>query len=468
VFACSVAVGSNAALPQNQKEPLLLIAESRVLHRSLRDDLPVAARGEGVRLYDTEGREYLDASGGAAVSCLGHSHPAPIAAIKRQAETLAFAHTAFFTSEPAEQLASELLKRAPSRFAKGRVMFLNSGSEANEAALKLARQYHLERGEKSRGKFIARDSAYHGATLGALSAGGHKARRATYAPMLIDVGRIPACYAYRGQEEGESADAYGQRVADALESEILRLGAENVAAFIAEPVSGATLGAVPPVKGYFKRIREICDRYEVLLIADEVMCGSGRTGTFFALDQEEVEADIIVIAKGLGAGLQPIAAILASERIAAAIEQGSGALAHGQTYMAHPMVCAAALAVLETIDRDQLLDNVRARGEQLDALLNARFGQHPHVGDIRGRGLFRGIEFVRDRDTKAPFPVETKFAQKVKAAAMAHGLMIYPASGCVDGVSGDHVLLAPPYIIGASDIELIVERLGDALEAALR
>jgi adenosylmethionine-8-amino-7-oxononanoate aminotransferase len=445
----------------------LLIAESRVLHRSLRGDLPVAARGEGVRLYDADGREYLDACGGAAVSCLGHSHPAPIAEIKRQAEALAYAHTAFFTSEPAERLAATLLERAPRTFAQGRVMFLNSGSEANEAALKLARQYHLELGRGSRGAFIARESAYHGATLGALSAGGHKARRATYAPMLIDVGRIPACYAYRGRRDGEGDEAYGRRVADALESEILRLGPDNVAAFIAEPVSGATLGAVPPVAGYFKRVREICDAYDVLLIADEVMCGSGRTGTFFALDQEAIAADIIVIAKGLGAGLQPIAAVLASERVVAAIEQGSGALAHGQTYMAHPMVCAAALAVLETIDRERLLDNVRARGEQLDALLKSRLGQHPHVGDIRGRGLFRGVEFVQDRESKAPFPAEAKLAHKLKAAAMARGLMIYPASGCVDGFSGDHVLLAPPYIIGASEIELAADRFVEAVGAAL-
>jgi len=445
----------------------LLIAESRVLHRSLRDDLPIAARGEGVRLYDAQGREYLDACGGAAVSCLGHSHPAPIAAIKRQAETLAYAHTAFFTSEPAERLAFELLDRAPKNFARGRVMFLNSGSEANEAALKLARQYHLELGRESRGKFVARDFAYHGATLGALSAGGHRARRATYAPMLIDVGRIPACYAYRGCADGESEAAYGRRVADALEDEIERLGPDNVAAFIAEPVSGATLGAVPPVKGYFKRIREICDAHDVLLIADEVMCGSGRTGTFFALDQEDVAADIVVIAKGLGAGLQPIAAVLASERVIAAIENGSGALAHGQTYMAHPTVCAAALAVLETIERDRLIDNVRARGEQLNTLLSARLGQHPHVGDIRGRGLFRGVEFVLDRDSKTPFPAQAKLAHKLKQAAMARGLMVYPASGCVDGVLGDHVLLAPPYIVDAADVELIVERFAAALQDAV-
>jgi adenosylmethionine-8-amino-7-oxononanoate aminotransferase len=445
----------------------LRIAESRVLHRSLRSDLPVAVRGEGVRLFDSDGRDYIDASGGAAVSCLGHSHPAPIAAIKRQAEALAYAHTAFFTSEPAERLAVELLARAPSSFAGGRVMFLSSGSEANEAALKLARQYHLERGETRRGKFIGRDGAYHGATLGALSAGGHRARRATYAPMLLDFGRIPACYAYRGRLELESEESYGLRVADALESEIQRLGPETIAAFIAETVSGATLGAAPPTPGYFRRIREICDRHGALWIADEVMCGAGRTGTFFAFEGEGAEPDIIAMAKGLGAGLQPIAAVLASKRVVATIEAGSGALAHGQTYMGHPMVCAAAQAVIEAIERERLLDNVRARGEQLNALLSARLGQHPHVGDIRGRGLFRGVELVRERDSKAPFPAAAKLAERLKKAAMARGLMTYPASGCLDGVLGDHVLLAPPYIVSAAEIEIIVDRFALSLDDAI-
>jgi adenosylmethionine-8-amino-7-oxononanoate aminotransferase len=443
------------------------IADSRVLHRSLRGDLPVAVRGAGVHLFDADGRDYIDACGGAAVSCLGHSHPAPVAAIQAQAEKLAYAHSAFFTNEPAERLAADLLRRAPAGFGSGRAMFSGSGSEAIEAALKLARQYHLERGDDKRARFIARDMAYHGATLGALSVGGHKARRATYGPMLIDVGRIPACYAYRGQRASESEEAYGLRVADALEREILAIGPENVAAFIAEPVSGATLGCVPPAHSYFKRIREICDRYGVLLIADEVMCGSGRTGTFYALEQEGVAADIIVIAKGLGAGLQPIASTLASQKVVEAIETGSGALAHGQTFMSHPVACAAASAVLTAIDDEDLLANVTARGAQLRGLLTARLGQHPHVGDIRGRGLFCGVEFVRDRETKAPFPTTAKLAQKLKDAAMTEGLMVYPASGCADGVLGDHVLIAPPYIVSAGEIEAIAARFEKAANRAL-
>jgi adenosylmethionine-8-amino-7-oxononanoate aminotransferase len=441
--------------------------DSSVFHRSLKGAPPLAVRGSGVRLIDSAGRDYIDACGGAAVSCLGHSHPAPIAAIRAQADRLAYAHTAFFTSEPAELLAADLVRRAPAGFGKGRAMILGSGSEAIEAALKLARQYHLERGDGSRAKFIGREMAYHGATLGALSVGGHRARRAPYAPMLIEVGRIPACYAYRGQASDESGEAYGLRVANALEAEILEIGPESVAAFIAEPVSGATLGCAPPAPGYFKRIREICDRYGVLLIADEVMCGAGRTGTFYALEQEGVAADIVVVAKGLGAGLQPIAATLAAQKIVEAIEAGSGALAHGQTYMSHPVACAAGLAVLKAIDDENLLANVAARGDQLRGLLKARLGRHPHVGDIRGRGLFYGVELVRDRQTKEPFPAAAQLASKLKLAAMAEGLMIYPASGCADGVLGDHVLIAPPYIVSAAEIEIIVRRFETALSRAL-
>jgi adenosylmethionine-8-amino-7-oxononanoate aminotransferase len=443
------------------------VADSRVLHRSLRGDLPVAMSGLGIHLFDDAGRDYIDACGGAAVSCLGHSHPAPLAAIRAQADKLAYAHSSFFANEPAELLAAELVARAPAGFGRGRAMFLGSGSEANEAALKLARQYHLERGETKRSRFIARNMAYHGATLGALSVGGHKARRATYAPMLIEVGRIPACYAYRDRRDGESEEAYGRRVADALEDKILEMGADSVAAFIAEPVSGATLGCVTPAPGHFKRVREICDRYGVLLIADEVMCGSGRTGTFYALEQEGIAADIIVIAKGLGAGLQPIASTLASQKVVETIEAGSGQLAQGQTYMSHPVACAAALAVLRTIDEDNLLANVVARGTQLRALLRTRLGQHPHVGDIRGRGLFCGVEFVRDRETKEPFPAATRLAAKLKEAAMEGGLMVYPASGCADGELGDHAMIAPPYVVSAREIEIIVDRFVGAAQRAL-
>src|SRR4051812_15146939 len=369
-------------------------AVSAVLHRSLRAPPRTAVRGEGVYLIDAEGRRYLDASGGAAVSCLGHSHPAVIEAVQAQVAALPYAHSGFFTSEPAERLAEHLIARAPAGFGAGRVAFVGSGSEAMEVALKLARQYFLEIGEPRRTRFIARRMSYHGNTLGALAAGGHAGRRAPYAPLLMDVAHIAPCYEYRESAEGETPEAYGERIADKLEAEIVRLGPETVAAFLAEPVAGAGLGCAPPVPGYLARIRAICDRYGVLFIADEVMCGMGRTGRLFAVEDEAACPDIITIAKGLGAGYQPLAATLCSGRVAAALEAGSGALANGHTYMAHPVACAAGLAVLETIEREDLLDRVCARGVELRAALDAHFGQHPHVGDIRGRGLFLALEFV--------------------------------------------------------------------------
>ncbi|MBV8912670.1 MAG: aspartate aminotransferase family protein, partial [Acetobacteraceae bacterium] len=415
-------------------------------------------------LIDEEGRRYLDASGGAAVSCLGHSHPAVIEAVRAQVARLAYAHSGFFTSEPAERLADHLIARAPEGFGAGRVAFVGSGSEAIEVALKLARQYVIEIGEPRRTRFIARRMGYHGNTLGALAAGGHAGRRAPYAPLLMEVSHIAPCYPYREQREGEALADYGARIADELEAEILRLGPENVAAFLAEPVAGAGLGCVPPAPGYLARVRSICNRYGVLFIADEVMCGMGRTGRLFAIEDEGACPDIVTIAKGLGAGYQPVAATLCSGRVAAAIEAGSGALANGHTYMGHPVACAAALAVLETIEREDLLQSVRVRGGELRTALDARFGQHPHVGDIRGRGLFLALEFVADRDTKAPLPREARVAERLKAAAMERGLVCYPTSGCADGVCGDLVVLAPPYILEPGQVGELVDKLAAALE----
>jgi adenosylmethionine-8-amino-7-oxononanoate aminotransferase len=440
---------------------------SAVLHRNLLEPPPMAVAGEGVWLTDAVGRRYLDASGGAAVSCLGHSHPAVIAAVQQQVAMLPYAHTGFFTSEPAERLAAHLVARAPAGFGAGRVAFVGSGSEAMEVALKLARQYFVERGEPGRSRFIARRMSYHGNTLGALSVGGHMQRRAAYTPMLMDVSHIPPCYAYRERREDETEVEYGRRAADTLEAEILRVGPEKVAAFVAEPVVGATLGCVPAVPGYFARIREICDRYGVLFIADEVMCGMGRTGTLFALEPDGVCPDIITVAKGLGAGYQAIGATLAAQRVVEAITAGSGVLANGHTYMNHPVACAASLAVLRTIDAEHLLAAVRRRGAELRAALDARFGQHPHVGDIRGAGLFLGLELVADRQTKAPFPRSARVSETVKAAALDAGMVCYPSSGAADGVSGDHVLLAPPYIVTGEQVTEIVERLDRAIARAL-
>jgi adenosylmethionine-8-amino-7-oxononanoate aminotransferase len=427
--------------------------------------LPTAVRGEGCYLYDAEGRAWLDGSGGAAVSCLGHSDADVRAAIHDQLDRVAFAHTGFFTSDPAEALADLLVDHAPEGI--DRVYLLSGGSEAVEAAIKLARQYALETGQPERHRLIARRQSYHGNTLGALAAGGNAWRREKYAPLLVETHHIAPCFEYRERREDETPEAYGQRAADELEAEIQRLGPESVLAFIAEPVVGATAGAVPPVPGYFKRIREICDRHGVLLILDEVMCGMGRTGSLFACEQDGIAPDILTIAKGLGAGYMPIGAMLCTAAIHDAIAQGSGSFQHGHTYHGHPLAAAAGHAVLRAlIDRD-LVARVQAQGATLEAGLRAAFGQHAHVGDIRGRGLFRAIELVEDRATKRPFDPARKLHARVKAAAMEEGLIIYPAGGTVNGRDGDHVLIAPPFIIEDAQIDELVGKLGRAVERAL-
>ncbi len=438
-----------------------------VFPRHTQADLPLVTGGDGVYLIDEQGRRYLDACGGAAVSCLGHSNRHVIDAVKSQLDRIAYAHTSFFTSEPAEKLAARLAERAPAGIE--RVYFVSGGSEAVEASIKLARQYFLEIGQPQRRHVIARWQSYHGNTLGALSAGGNRWRRAQFEPMLVAaMHHVDACHAWRWKHDGESDEAYGQRVANSLEQKIQELGADSVAAFIAEPVVGATMGAVPAVPGYFKRVREICDQYGVLLILDEVMCGMGRTGTLFASEQEGIAPDIVAIAKGLGAGIQPLGAMLCSATIYDAIANGSGFFQHGHTYIGHPSACAAGVAVLEEIERNDLLANVRRQGEALQGALQARFGQHPNVGDVRGRGLFRGIELVADRATKAPFEPGLKLHARIKKAAMAEGLMCYPMGGTIDGERGDHILLAPPYIIDETHIAEIVERLERAMDKALK
>jgi len=438
---------------------------SHILHRTIGGELPVAAAGQGLEIVDATGKRYLDASGGAAVSCLGHGHPAVTAALHAQVDRLAYAHTSFFTTEVAEQLADTLVADAPPGI--GHVYLVSGGSEAIEAALKMARQYFVERGQAGRRHIIARRQSYHGNTLGALAAGGNEWRRAPFAPLLIETHHIEPCFAYRFQHPGESEEAYGRRAADALEAKILELGAEAVMAFVAETVVGATAGAVPPAKGYFKRVREICDKYGVLLILDEVMCGMGRTGSLHACEQEGIAPDLMTIAKGLGGGYAPIGAVLLGEPIYTAFAEGSGLFQHGHTYIGHPLACAAGLAVQQTIKRDNLLANVRTMGAHLRRRLGERFGNHAHVGDIRGRGLFQAIELVEDRLTKQPFDPARKLHAKVKKAAMARGLMVYPMGGTIDGRQGDHVLLAPPFIVSESQIDEIVERLGAAVDDAL-
>ncbi len=429
---------------------------SRIFYRHTQAIPPEATHGEGAYIIDTKGKRYLDACGGAAVSCLGHNHPAVIGAIKVQLDHIPYAHSAFFTTRPAEALADFLVERSPGL---DRVYFVSGGSEAMEAALKLARQYFLERGEPQRRHFIARHQSYHGNTLGALAIGGNAWRREPFEPLLIPSHHIAPCYPYRDRAPEENEQDYGLRVANELAQKINELGPESVIAFIAEPVVGATAGAVPPVAGYFQRIREICDEYGVLLVLDEVMCGMGRTGTLFACEQEDVRPDLVTIAKGLGAGYQPIGGLMVSEHIYDTVAGGSGFFQHGHTYMGHPTACAAALAVQQVIEREDLLANVRHQGEALRNALTARFGDHPHVGDIRGRGLFIGLELVADRDTKAPFHVALQIHQIVKREAMSTGLMCYPMGGTIDGRTGNHVLLAPPFIINDQHVAEIVDKL---------
>jgi len=428
---------------------------SHVLHRNSLVQPPRAVSGDGVYIIDENGKRYLDASGGAAVSCLGHSDPDVRAAIIDQVGKLAYAHSGFFSSDPMEELADDLIAHAPAGME--RVYFVSGGSEAVEASLKMARQYFLEIGEPDREFVIARRQSYHGNTLGALSVGGNMWRRRQFEPLLINASHVSPCYAYRDQRDDETAEDYGLRIANELEEAILQLGTGRVAAFVAEPVVGATSGAVAAVPGYFKRIREICDRYGVLLILDEVMCGMGRTGTLHAIEQEGISGDLQTIAKGLGAGYQPIGAVLVSGKIHKAIANGTGFFQHGHTYQGHATACAAALATQRTIRRRNLLENVVDQGENLQKALVSRLGNHPYIGDIRGRGLFRGVEFVADRATKEAFEPSRKIHAKIKKAAFENGLMCYPMGGTIDGQRGDHVLFAPPYIITQNQIGDIVD-----------
>lgn len=451
-----------------------MTSNTNVFHRHARSTYPTAARGDGIRIFDTDGKAYIDASGGAAVSCLGHSHPAVTQAIKDQVDEIAFAHTSFFTNQPMEDLATLLVESANETIPGlgddpfSNVYFLSGGSEAVEAALKMARQYFWEIGQTGRKHIIARRQSYHGNTLGALSAGGNMWRRAPFDPILLPVAHhIAPCFAYREQQDGESEEAYTERAAGDLERAVRELGPETVAAFICEPVVGATGGAIPPTPGYLKRIREICDRHGILLIFDEVMCGMGRTGHHFACAEDGVAPDLMVIAKGLGAGYQPIGALMVRQRVFNAIRDGSGFFQHGHTYMGHPTACAAGLAVQHAIRDDDLLENVQRMGAALDSALHERFGNAPHIGDIRGRGLFRAIELVEDRATKQPFDPAKKLHARVKAEAMTRGLMCYPMGGTIDGQHGDHVLLAPPFIVTEADVAEIVALLGEAVDAAL-
>ena len=435
---------------------------SNILPRHTSYELPIAAYGDGCSIIDKNGKKYLDGSCGAAVSCLGHSDQTINDAIIMQTKKLAFAHTSFFTNEPAEELAKLLSSNSP--VGLDRVYFVSSGSEAIEASLKLAKQYFIEIGKPKKHRVISRKQSYHGNTLGALAVGGNAWRRFLFEDLLIETSLISPCYKYRHQDANESEIDYGLRVANELEDEIIRLGPDNVMAFIAETVVGATAGALTPVEGYFERIREICTQYDVLLILDEVMCGMGRTGPLFACDEEKIIPDIITIAKGLGAGYQPIAAMMCQNFIYEAINQGSGFFQHGHTYLGHPIACAASLAVVNKLIKESFSEKVIRKGKYLQKKLEITLGQNEYIGDIRGRGLFRGVELVQNRETKEPFPKNFNSAGKIKKRALDLGLICYPMQGTVDGTIGDHILIAPPFIINENEMNEISQKLEKSIQ----
>ena len=440
---------------------------TKALYRhSLDAEFPVAVKGDGVYLIDAQGKRYLDGSGGAAVSCLGHSNERVRVAIKSQIDAVAFAHMRFFSNEPMEALAEELVSGAPAGLTKA--WFTCGGSESVEAALKLTRQYFIETGQPQRRHVIGRMQSYHGTTAGALSAGGNIGRREVFEPLLLgSTHHISPCFAYRGQREGESEVQYGQRVANELEAKILELGADAVAAFIAETVVGSTLGCVPAVPGYFKRVREICDQYGVLLILDEVMCGMGRTGVRYACEAEGIAPDFIALAKGLSSGYLPLGALLVADKVHKAIEAGSNVVMHGHTYTGHPAACAAALAVQQEVRERDLLENVRRMGGMLKTALSEQFGNHPNVGDIRGRGLFLALELVQDRKTKEPFDAALRLSERIRLRAMENGLICYPMGGVVDGRRGENVMIAPPFIVEEHHVFELIDKLNRTLEETL-
>jgi adenosylmethionine-8-amino-7-oxononanoate aminotransferase len=443
---------------------------SAVLRRSFKKSFPAAVRGEGVYVWDAEGRRYLDFSGSAAVNLIGHGVREISAAMAAQAAKLEFVHTSQFTTPVAEEYAQELLEFAGENFRDGAVYFTCGGSESVETALKLARQYQVEIGQTQRHQVLSRRQSYHGSTLGALSVSGNRRRREMYLPMVREFEHIGMPYCYRcAYDCTDGCRNCGQQYAAELERAIEAAHGE-VAAFIFEPVSGATLGAVVPPPGYLEKLSEICRKHGVLFIADEVMTGMGRTGRNFAVKHWGVAPDILVTAKGLSSGYAPLGAVIASKKVVDAIATGSGTFLHGFTYNAHPLSIAAGQAVLRYLKGHKLVEAADSSqqdsvGAQLGKALSRLFDL-PSVGDVRGIGLLWGVEFVVDKKTKQPFAPEMNFAGRVSQAAAKRGLLVYPIQGCVDGISGDHVLIAPPAIITEEQISWAVEQLRAVVEEA--
>ena len=434
--------------------------DSHVFYRKLGHEYPKIVRGEGCWLIDDRGKRYLDAVGGAYVANLGHSNPEIAEAIARQARQFGYLSGTMFTHGPVEELAAEIAETLPGDLSK--LYFLCSGSEAVEAALKLARQYWFERGRPSKNRIIALAPGYHGSTLLALSASAREAYKAMFRPWLVDVHRIPASYPYRCECGGKNATCPVCSGA-VLEEAITRLGPENVAAFIAEPVGGSSTGGSTPRPEYFKRVREICDRHDVLLIADEVLVGVGRTGTWWAMEPYGVAPDIMTMGKGISGGYAALSAIAAPKRIVDAVAQGSGAFMHAQTFSHHPVACAAGVATMHYLKEHKLVERCARMGRVLHERL-APLAQLPHVGDVRGRGLLAGIEFVEDKATRAPFPRAARFAESFADAALDAGLTVWPNVGHADGTSGDLAMVAPPFIVTEQEIDEIAQRFTTALQ----
>jgi adenosylmethionine-8-amino-7-oxononanoate aminotransferase len=436
--------------------------EVALFPRNFHKEFPVAVRGEGCWIFSEDGRKFLDAAGQAAVVNIGHGVPEIGRAMAEQSSQLAFAHTSQFHSAPAEKLAARLLSLAPPNFRKGgRVCFTSGGSEATETAIKLVRQYHLEKGQPARYRMLSRRQSYHGSTLGAMTVSGNVARRAPYQPLLAEWGHIAPCFCYHCPFEKTFPQCH-LACADDLEAFLGGDDADSAAAFIFEPVVGATLGAAVPPEGYTARIAEICRKRGILLIADEVMTGMGRTGKAFAVQHWGLEPDIILTGKGIASGYAPLGAVLVAPNVVEAYENGSGAFKHGFTYQAHPVATAAGNAVLDYIESNNLFARVAPASQALRTGL-AELQAHRHVGEIRGLGLLLGIEFVREKSTRAPFDQSQAIAEKIRSAAMDEGVLTYPTQGCVDGARGDHILLAPPFIITPDESEFIAKALSSAL-----
>ena len=435
---------------------------SKVIYKNLNSSPILAVGGSGVWLEDATGKRYLDTCGGVAVSSLGHGHPRIAAALEREAKKLAWAHAGSFTTAAAEELAERLVAASGGL---ARAQFLSGGSEVMELAMKIAYQYQCERGLPDKSVFISRQQSYHGSTLGTLSISGNPQRQSVFGRLFAPAEFVSPCYAYRDQQPDESQEQYATRLADELDARIRSLGSENVAAFFAETVVGSTNGAVPAVPGYFRKIKAVCERHDVLLILDEVMAGMGRTGQLFAYADDGIVPDMVAVGKGLAAGYMPISALLISDRIHSVMARGSGVLGNGQTHVNHPLACAIALEVQQVIVEEDLLNQVRQRGEQLRAWLRESLADLDIVGDVRGRGLFVGVEFVESRATKAPFRGGGAYAAALKQEALQRGLLIYPGSGTVQGTQGNHVLFAPPFITSEGELGQMVERFSAVVRA---